>query len=119
MEEIKTEEYTVTYDPETAVVTLEGKLRLYDYTSYQPLETMLHEAILDPVPTVTLDIQALEFINSSGLDVFFRFAHKVSRHKGTQLVVRRSNQPVPWQTKLLSTMEMMTPGLQVEIVEAE
>ena len=117
MEEIKSEEYSVTYDPATATVAFQGTLRLYDYASYQPTEALLHKALTESAAVVTLDVHQLEFINSSGLDMLFRFAHRASTRKDTQLVVRRSKDAVPWQKKLLSTMQMMAPSLQVELVD--
>jgi len=117
MEEIKSEEYSVTYDPATATVAFQGTLRLYDYASYQPTEALLHSALTEPAAVITLDVHKLEFINSSGLDMLFRFAHKTSTRKDTQLVVRRSKNAAPWQKKLLSTMQMMAPDLQVELVD--
>ena len=95
MEEIKSEEYTVIYDPATATVMFEGTLRLYDYASYQPTEALLHRALAEAAAVITLDVHKLEFINSSGLDMLFRFAHRVSTRKGTQLVVRRSAHAAP------------------------
>ena len=117
MEEIKSEEYSVTYDPTTATVVFQGTLRLYDYASYQPTETLLHKALTEAAAVITLDVHQLGFINSSGLDMLFRFAHRASNRKGTQLVVRRSKQAAPWQKKLLATMQMMAPSLQVELVD--
>jgi hypothetical protein len=117
MEEIKSEEYTVAYDPAAATVTFEGTLRLYDYASYQPTEALLHKALAETAAVITLDVHKLAFINSSGLDMLFRFAHKAATRKDTQLVVRRSAHAAPWQKKLLSTMQMMAPSLQVELVD--
>lgn len=117
MEEIKSEEYSVIYDPATATVVFYGTLRLYDYASYQPTEALLHKALTGSAAVITLDVHKLEFINSSGLDILFRFAHKASNRKGTQLIVRRSVHAVPWQEKLLSTMQMMAPSLQIELVD--
>lgn len=117
MEEIKSEEYSVTYDPATATVVFQGTLRLYDYASYQPTEALLHKALTESAAVITLDVHELGFINSSGLDMLFRFAHKASTRKDTQLVVRRSMHAAPWQKKLLSTMQMMAPGLKVELVD--
>ena len=59
MEEIKSEEYGVTYDPETTVVTFQGKLRLYDWASYQPIEKLLDGVISEHPTVITLDIQGL------------------------------------------------------------
>ena len=67
---------------------------------------------------VTLDVHELEFMNSTGIDLLGRFAHKVSEHKGT-LVVRRSKLPVPWQRRLISTLEMIAPNLRIVLPDEE
>jgi hypothetical protein len=115
MEEIKGEKYSVTYDPATATVTFRGILRVQGYLSYQPIEKMLNAVIAQSLPTITLDVHGLAFINSSGIDVIYRFAYKVHG----QLIVRRLAQGAPWQERLERTIEMMAPDLQVELVEGE
>lgn len=67
---------------------------------------------------VTLDVYELEFMNSTGIDLPGRFAHKVSGHKDT-LVVRRSKIPVPWQRRLLSTLEMIAPNVRIVLPDEE
>jgi len=118
MNEIKEEEYSVTYDPDAAAVAFRGTLRLYDYASYEPAEAFLHRALIEAKTAITLDVSELEFINSSGLDMLFRFAHRVYEHREVQLIVRRSKRAGQWQDKLLATMQMMAPNLQVEMAHS-
>jgi hypothetical protein len=119
MEEIKDEKYGVTYDPATATVAFQGILRLQGYLSYQPIEKLLNEVIAERPPKVTLDVHGLEFISSSGIDVVYRFAYKVYSRAHSQLIVRRLAQGAPWQERLVRTIEMMAPDLQIELVEGE
>ena len=104
MEEIKTTEFVVTYDPETATVVFQGILRVHGYTSYLPIERLLSDIVAQKPPTITLDIHALEFINSSGIDVLYRFAYKAHSQARSQLVVRRLAQGGPWQERLVRTI---------------
>ena len=119
MEEIKDEKYSVTYDPVTATVAFQGILRVQGYLSYQPIERLLDKVIAQSLPTITLDIHKLAFINSSGIDVIYRFAYKMSSQAHSRLIVRRLTQGAPWQERLERTIEMMSPNLQVELVEGE
>ena len=75
--EIIGDTYRVTYDPATTTVTFQGKLRLYDRAAYEPIETLLDEVASTEAETITLDIQRLEFLNSSGIDLIHGFAIKV------------------------------------------
>jgi hypothetical protein len=56
MQEIKSEGYSVTYNPAAATVVFKGKLRLYDYVAWQPIERLLLEVTATQPPVVTLDI---------------------------------------------------------------
>lgn len=119
MEEIRDEKFSVTYDPATATVAFRGILRVQGYVSYQPIERLLNEVIAQNLPTITLDIHRLAFINSSGIDVIYRFAYKAHGQAHSRLIVRRLARGAPWQERLERTIEMMSPGLQVELVEGE
>lgn len=116
MEEIKGEKYSVTYDLETATVTFQGILRVQGYLSYQSIDKLLNEVAAQRPPTITLDIHRLAFTNSSGIDVIYRFAYKIYQAR-SQLIVRRLAQGAPWQERLVRTIEMMAPNLQVELVK--
>jgi hypothetical protein len=118
MEEISKDEYRVTYDAATTTVAFYGKLRLYGWAAYQPIEGLLRRAIAGEPEVVTLDVSELEFMNSTGIDMLYRFAHKVSGHAG-RLAVRRSKLPIPWQRRLISTLEMMAPNLTVVLTDEE
>jgi hypothetical protein len=118
MEEISRDEYRVTYNPATATVAFYGKLRLYGWAAYQPIEELLRRAIAGDPELVTLDVSGLEFMNSTGIDMLYRFAHRVSEH-ASGLAVQRSKLPIPWQRRLISTLEMMEPNLRVVLTDEE
>ena len=119
MEEIKDEKYSVTYDSATATVALQGILRVQGYLSYRPIEKLLNGVIAQGSPKITLDVHRLAFINSSGVDVIYRFAYKGHSQAHSQLIVRRLAQGAPWQERLERTIEVMAPDLQIELVEGE
>jgi hypothetical protein len=118
MKEAKGEKYSVIYDPSTATVAFQGTLRVQGYLSYQSIDKLLNEVAAQRPPTITLDIHGLAFTNSSGIDVIYRFAYKVYQAR-SQLIVRRLARGAPWQERLVRTVEMMAPNLQLELVEGE
>lgn len=113
--EIVGDTYQVTYDPATTTVTFQGKLRLYDRSAYEPIEALLDGAALTDTEAITLDIQLLEFLNSSGIDLIHGFAIKVRNRAVSQLIARGSAQE-PWHEKLLANMQRLVPNLQIELV---
>jgi hypothetical protein len=50
--------------------------------------------------------------------MLYRFAHRVSEH-ASGLAVQRSKLPIPWQRRLISTLEMMEPNLRVVLTDEE
>ena len=83
--------------------------------SKEPIETLLDEAASAEAETTTVDIQQLEFLNSSGIDLIHGFAIKVRNRAVSQLIARGSASE-PWHEKLLSNMQRLVPSLQIELV---
>jgi len=66
-------------------------------------------------PTLTLNLQELEFLNSSGISMLSMFVVKVRDRGVTQLVLQGSNK-ILWQTKSLRNLQRLMPGLTLELV---
>ena len=112
--EIKTEDYKIVYDTETATVTCQGSLRLNGMVEYEPIVRLLVEvAELEP-PIITLNLCELEFLNSSGINVLSKFVIKVRQKKNIQMVVCGSKS-IPWQGKSLKNLQRLMPSLTLEL----
>lgn len=111
--EIKTDDYRVWYEPETATVNFQGLLRESDLIDYKPIEQFLDEVIAQEVPTITINLKELEFLNSSGMSVLSRFVIGVRKKKTVELVVKGAK-TVPWQGKSLGNWRRLMPGLTLE-----
>jgi hypothetical protein len=72
--EIKGANYRVGYDPANVVVSFEGILRLSGPEEYQPIEDLLSKVLETNPSRITLDMRALTFVNSSGINVLYKFA---------------------------------------------
>ncbi|MEQ8753895.1 slr1659 superfamily regulator [Coleofasciculus sp. G1-WW12-02] len=110
---IQTEDYTVWYEPTTATVNFKGLLRESLISDYKPIEELLDQVMVQELPLITMNLQQLEFLNSSGMSVLSRFVIRVRKQKITQLMVKGSTQ-MPWQNKLLSNWQRLVPTLKME-----
>ncbi|HBB34942.1 MAG TPA: hypothetical protein DDZ80_20130 [Cyanobacteria bacterium UBA8803] len=108
--EIQTDDYRVWYEPATATVYFKGLLRESVIADYKPIEQLLEQVMAQELPTITINIQPLEFLNSSGLSVLSRFVIGLRKQKTTQLIVKGSKIMV-WQGKLLDNWQRLMPGL--------
>jgi hypothetical protein len=110
--EIKTDDYSVEYKSAMATVFLRGFLRLPGMPEYESIMNLLLDAV-DEAPTLMLNLQELEFLNSSGISMLSMFVVKVRNQGQTQLAIQGSNQ-VLWQTKSLRNLQRLMPSLKLE-----
>jgi hypothetical protein len=114
MEEITGDEYSVVYDPEAAAITLEGSLRLQGIDEYEPITRLLDRLGEHERTELTLNLQDLKFLNSSGINILCRFVIKMRKQGTHQITVLGSNH-FPWQGKSLKNLERLMPGLKLEL----
>ncbi len=114
--EIKGENYRVWYDPSEVKVHFEGILRLSGAQEYQPIEDLLHKVLATDPKTVTLDVRALSFLNSSGINVLYKFAIAARKKGDLQLVVHGSK-AVPWQGKSLPNLKKFNSNFEMVLTD--
>lgn len=114
--EVKTDDYRVWYDRENATVYFHGLLREGTIADYKAIEHLLDEGLAQELSTLTINIQNLEFIDSSATSVLSRFVIGVRKKKTIQLAVKGSK-AIPWQDKLLDNWHRLMPALTAEWVE--
>jgi hypothetical protein len=114
VQEIKGEDYTVQYIPESVTVKLQGELSLTGSADYAPIAQLLNQiAELNP-PTMTLDLTKLEFLNSSGISMISKFAISMRKRSQIQLSVVGSDE-IAWQRKSLQNLLKLCPNLQLTL----
>lgn len=111
--EIKTDEYNVSYDTNTATISCNGSLRLSGMDEYAPIVQLLNQVADVEPPVITLNLRQLQFLNSSGINVLSKFIIKVRQKKKVQMMVQGSEQ-IPWQGKSLKNLKRLMPNLQLE-----
>ncbi len=111
--EVKTNDYRVWYDPETATVNFQGLIRESQIADYKPLEELLEGVIAQKPPVIAMNLQELEFLNSSGMTILSRFVIGVRNKKIIQLVVCASKK-IAWQNKSLVNWQRLMPGMTLK-----
>ncbi len=112
--EIRGQDYLVTYNPDTVTVVFHGVLRLRGMAEYAPIIQLLDDIVAAAPEMATLDLRELRFLNSSGINVLFRFVIKTREQTSTQLLVLGSEM-IPWQGKSLKNLQRLRPSRQLEM----
>jgi hypothetical protein len=111
-QQIKTEDYNITYDPVTNIVTCKGSLRLSGMEEYADIVKFLNQIADSGTEKIVLNLLELEFLNSSGINVFSKFVIKVRQMGQIAMIVQGSNQ-IAWQGKSLKNLQRLMPSLQL------
>ncbi len=111
--ELSQEDYKVAFDESQREVMCQGSLMLSGTEEYAPILELLKTASVQAVDKLTLDIQKLEFINSSGINTLTKFVITARNQAGLVLTVRYSEEQ-PWQIKLVSNLNRLMPAMQLE-----
>ncbi|WP_017304230.1 slr1659 superfamily regulator [Spirulina subsalsa] len=112
--EIKTNSFEVEYNKEINTVKFQGSLRLSGMDEYAPIVELLNQIADQNPSTLTLDLRALEFLNSSGINVLSKFVIRVRQNKEMGLTVQGSEE-IAWQTKSLKNLQRLMPSLTLEL----
>lgn len=112
--EIQTDDYRIWYEPATATLTFQGLMRELGLSEYKPLEQLLVAVIDQQPPIISMNLQKLEFLNSTGMTILSRFVIEVRKKKNIKLLVQASNQ-INWQNKSLANWQRLMPTLVLNL----
>lgn len=109
---IKTNDYSIGYDLDAKTITCQGTLRLIGMEEYAPIVELLDLAIAQQPDKITLNLQNLQFLNSSGINVLSKFVLKVRQQGNIEIAIQGAKN-IPWQTKSLKNLQRLMPSLQL------
>lgn len=112
--EIKGENYNVSYDENTCTVNFSGALRLTGLKDYGHILNLLNNTADKEPSKIILNLQELNFLNSSGISMLSKFVIGMRKRKSIQVIVLGSRQ-IPWQGKSLKNLQRLMPGLTLEL----
>ena len=106
--------YKIEYNPDTVTCNFEGSLRLIEPKEYKPIVNLLNGILKESPEMITLDLQELKFLNSSGISMLSKFVIGVRKAKTVKVTVLGSND-LPWQGKSLKNLQKLLPSLKLEL----
>ena len=112
--QVKGENYKVWYDNNNGAVNFNGALRLTGMQDYTPILNLLNEIASTEPPSMVLNLQSLEFLNSSGISMLSKFVIGMRKKKSVQMKILGSNN-IPWQGKSLKNLQRLMPGLTLDL----
>ncbi len=112
MTKINGETFIVILDETKATVFFQGALRLSGTEDYTSILELLKGMLQTPGTALTLDLQELEFLNSSGITMFARFVID-ARDKPEFNLKFRALESSPWQARSLRNLQKLMPALQI------
>jgi hypothetical protein len=110
---IKAENYSIESDLSQAVIHFQGSLLLNGAEEYVPIVQLLNEVVEQQPDIITLDIQKLLMLNSSGFQMLSKFVINVRQFRDIQLFIR-GNQKTSWQTRSLQNLRRLMPAIEIE-----
>ena len=106
--------YRVRFDQTSNTVFLIGTLRLQGREEYQQINGLLIDAAESSDGALTIDMQDLEFLNSSGISTLSLFIIEMRKREKTIRIV--GNSEISWQSKSIHNFQRLYPGAVVEII---
>ncbi len=107
--------YRVWRDTNTDQVNFEGSLRLSGGAAYAPIAQLLQETADRRPKAITVDMSKLQYLNSAGLNMMYKFALKLRKQGGCKLIVYGA-ESIPWQKKMLSQLGLFISDLEIKYV---
>lgn len=107
--------YRVWREQGSARVNFEGSLRLSGTVAYLPIAQLLEEVGELEGGPVILDMSKLQYMNSAGINMLYKFALNLNKKGSAKLVVYGSN-AYPWQKKMLSHLDRFIEDLDIQFL---
>jgi hypothetical protein len=116
IEELNEPDYRVWF--ENNIVFFEGSLRLNGTEGYAPITKILKTVLDSELTTIELNFNALEFLNSSGINTFLKYAISL-REKQKQVselkLIIQGSKNIPWQQKSLPNFKRFFKSSEVHV----
>lgn len=112
-DDIKGPGYRVWFDPSSRTIHFEGVLRL-STSEYRPIEELLDRVLGAARSSLHLRMTELNFLNSSGINVLYKFAIAARKKGDIELGVHASS-GIPWQGKSLPNLKKFLPSIVITL----
>mgnify|MGYP001795100508 FL=1 len=112
--EIKGEHFNIFYDSNNKTVNFTGKVRMRGLQEYTLVFDLFDKVLEKHGSSITLNLQNLELLNSSGIDMLSKFILTSRKKKTVEITIIGSSSKT-WQARLLKNMQRLMPTLKYEL----
>ncbi|MEM6752810.1 MAG: DUF6272 family protein [Cyanobacteria bacterium P01_C01_bin.38] len=112
--EVRGEHFDIVYDNNSKAINFTGRVRLRGLQEYTVVFDLFDRVLQRNKDLITLDLQNLDLINSSGIDMLSKFIITSRKKKTVEINIIGSNSKT-WQTRLLKNLQRLMPKLQYEL----
>ncbi|OGV45056.1 MAG: hypothetical protein A2017_05750 [Lentisphaerae bacterium GWF2_44_16] len=112
--EMKGSGYNLNFDEKTGVVSFKGTFRCSN-EEYAEITKTLNELAGNKPEKITLDLTEMEFLNSSGINMFAKFVISM-RNKGETMLEMKGSNKFPWQGKSLPNLKKLYPAMTLTVL---
>lgn len=105
--------YRVWFDAASHTLHFEGVLRL-STSEYKPIEDLLGRVLSEARSSLRLRVTELNFLNSSGINVLYKFAIAARKKGDTELHVHAASS-IAWQGKSLPNLKKFLPSIVITL----
>ncbi|MDJ1182784.1 slr1659 superfamily regulator [Roseofilum casamattae] len=112
--EVRDDDYCIQYESSSATAIFEGKLSLRGPAEYAPIADLLESVVLSEPEHLTLNLQKLQFLNSSGIRVLSKFIFNLKKKTEIRVTVL-GTKDIAWQSKSLKNLKKFMPELTLTI----
>jgi len=112
--EIKSENFDIIYDNNSKAVNFTGRVRLRGLQEYTIVFDLFDKVLERNKDSITLNLQNLELLNSSGIDMLSKFIITTRKKKTVGVKIIGDSSKI-WQARLLKNLQRLMPKLEYEL----
>jgi hypothetical protein len=115
MKTLTGESFQIVLADDNATVFFKGALRLSGAEDYASILEVLKGVLVSSAMPIVLDLQELEFLNSSGITMLSRFVIEARDHTGISLHFLGS-EAIPWHARSFKNLQRLMPSLEIRLI---
>ncbi len=112
--EVKGEHFAIIYNNNSKAVNFTGRVRMRGLQEYTVVFELFDKVLERNKNSITIDLQNLDLLNSSGIDMLSKFIITARKKKTVGIKIIGSSSKT-WQARLLKNMQRLMPKLEYEM----
>lgn len=112
--EMKGSGYSLNLDEKAGIASFKGTFRCSN-EEYAEITKALNDTAGNKPEKMTLDLTEMEFLNSSGINMFAKFVISM-RNKGETALEMKGSSKFPWQGKSLPNLKKLYPAMTLTVL---